>query len=433
MRIPRPWTAVAAVLCLFALGCAKNPVTGHTELSLLSEQDEINIGNQARAQVLEEYDSVLPDQRLDSYVSRVGLKLAAVGHRPNLPYSYEVVNSSQVNAFALPGGKVFVTRGLIVRLSNEAQLAGVLGHETGHVTAKHAVRSLSTAIALQIPLLVGASYAEAHGRGEYLVALGAVSAGLLQLRFSRRHESEADKLGIEYSAKAGYNPEGMVQLLEILKESEPGDPTKFQNLFSTHPLTAQRIEDAKELVAREFPNLDSMNLAWNPEPFADAIAHLRSEQKAYDDFDVAEAARNGGQYPDALRLYSSAIAQAPDEALFYVGRGLAYRSLGQLDAARQDLHRGAKMSPNLFAAQYGLGLAEMEAGNPDIAQDALANATKLSPANPYPYVYLGQVAEQRGQTSDASSYYQVASQLAQASANQEVYGAALQGLGRVGS
>jgi predicted Zn-dependent protease len=433
MRALRPWTLVTAtVLGLFSLGCAKNPVTGRMELSLINEQEEIALGQQSRPEVLQEFDGSVPEPRLQAYVTEVGQKLAAVGERPNLPYSYEVLNSSDVNAFALPGGKVFVTRGLITRLSNEAQLAGVLGHETGHVTAKHAVRSLSSALALQIPLLVGATYAELHGRGQYLVAVGALSAGLLQLRFSRHHESEADRLGIQYSARAGYNPEGMVQLLEILKESQVREPSKFENLFNTHPLTGERIETAKTIVAHDFPNLDSLNLAWNPERFADALAQLRSEQRAYDEFDLAEAARNEGRTADALQLYGDAIAQAPNEPLFYIGRGLAYRSGGQLDAARADLHKGASMSSDLWIGQYALGLAEFEAGNADVAAEALTSATRLVPADPSPYLYLGQIAEGRGDGTSASDYYSIAGELAKASSKDDVYGAAMQGLGRVG-
>lgn len=425
--------AAIAVLAGSLAGCAKNPVTGHTELSLISESDEIAIGVQSRPEILQEFDNLVADPRLQSYVSEVGHKLAAVGHRPNLPYSFEVLNSTEVNAFALPGGKVFITRGLLVRLSNEAQLSAVLGHEIGHVTAKHAVRSLSSAVLLQVPLMVGAAYAQSEGHGEYLVALGAVSASLLTMKFSRNHESESDRLGIDYSEKAGYNPEGMVQLLTVLKESQQVEPSKFENLFSTHPLTAKRIEEAQQIIARRFPQLDTMQLAWNPERFEDATVQVRGAQDAYNTFDMAETARNEGRYPDALQLYGTAIAKKPDEALFYVGRGLTYRSMRQFDAARTDMQTGIGLSSDLFAAHYALGLTELDAGNPSAAASAFNTSSQLDQTDPYPYFFLGQIAESSGDSANAQTYYTFAEGLARATQNEEVYGAAKQGLSRLGS
>jgi beta-barrel assembly-enhancing protease len=423
----------AAVLALAAAAlqaCATNPVTGRSELSLVSEQEEIAIGVQSRPEVLAQYDSLYRDARLQAYVTEVGMAVARVGHRPGLPYSFEVLSSSEINAFALPGGKIFITRGLLVRLSNEAQLAGVLGHEVGHVTAKHAVRGFSNAILLQIPLLVGASYAQMKGKGEYLVALGAVGAGLMQLRFSRRHESESDRLGIEYSAKAGYNPEGMVQLLEVLSEAQPSEPSKFEGWFLSHPLTSSRIDEARGLIVRGYPQLETMNLAWHPERFADAMSTLRYEQPGYDSFDLAERARAEGRYTDAIQLYGRAIAHVPAEGLFHAGRGLAYAELGSTANARTDLHKAVQLSPGLYAAHLGLGLAELQAGNAAAAAHALSSSAELLPTAPQPYFFLGQLAERQGNGSAAADYYRLAGELSQG--DSDVRSAALAGLGRVG-
>ena len=213
-----------AVLGLLAYSCAVNPVTGRSELALVSfsEEEEVALGARAYTPAVQQQGGFYRDQALEDYVQGVGTRIARVSHRSNLNYRYRVLNSSVPNAFALPGGYIVINRGLLVHLSSEAELAAVLGHETGHVTARHSLAGYQRAMAANL-LLAGVSVAAGGKTG--VMQLSGVTASLVENGFSRDQEREADWLGIDYMVKAGYNPEGAVRLQEYFyKQLEGGNP-----------------------------------------------------------------------------------------------------------------------------------------------------------------------------------------------------------------
>lgn len=235
---------IAAILT----GCATNPVTGKQDFVLMSEQQEIETGRRFHQEILKQYN-VYENDNLQEYVSNIVEELSKKSHRDNLIFHVTVLDSPQVNAFALPGGYVYVTRGIMAYMNSEAELAGVLGHEIGHVTARHGVRQQSASQIAQI-----LSTAAVIATGSRAVADASNIAGTALIRgYGREHELEADRLGAEYIAKAGYDPEEMINVVGILKSQEEFDkqlaaeegrePRAYHGLFSTHPANDRRLQE----------------------------------------------------------------------------------------------------------------------------------------------------------------------------------------------
>jgi len=231
---------LAAVLLGLLCGCAINPVTGHSELMLLSEQDELRLGRQTEQAIVEEYGAY-DNPALQSYVQGVARPLASVSHRPALPWQFRVMDSPAVNAFAAPGGYVFVTRGLLAAVNDEAELAGVLAHEIGHVTARHSARNYSQSLLANIGLQLGTALAGSYG--DVLGPLLEAGTGLLFLKYSRDDERQADALGVEYASRAGYDTNRMADFFTTLQRQETLQGAGQGGLpewFSTHPSPADR-------------------------------------------------------------------------------------------------------------------------------------------------------------------------------------------------
>ena len=233
-------------------GCAVNPVTGKKELSIISEQEEIELGREAAPEVEKQFGGLYPDSGLQAYVNQVGLRVAQTSHRPHLPYEYGVLNTEVINALALPGGKIYITRGLLKRLDNEAELAAVLGHETGHVTAKHSVHHLQRQLGISL-ILTAIDYTLSKDNPTRLRALAQVSASLVNLSYSRDDEYQADELGVEYAYRAGYDPWAMLGVLQTLHEAQEREPSEFEEFMHTHPLTSKRIEEVEERLEDDYP------------------------------------------------------------------------------------------------------------------------------------------------------------------------------------
>ncbi len=235
--ITKKKVSLAIILLLAMASCAVNPVTQKKEVMLFSDQDEIEMGRSGHDAVLIQFGDY-DDQSLQSYIDQVGQRIALVSHRSNIPHHYMVVDSPVLNAFALPGGYIYITRGLLAYLNNEAQLAGVLGHETGHVAARHGVKRYQKAIGAQFILFGVAVATESQG-----LALGTnlLLSAILQ-GYSRKDEHQADQLGTQYMYRAGYNPQEIAEFFRILEGMEKRTPNLIEQLFASHPPTPHRIE-----------------------------------------------------------------------------------------------------------------------------------------------------------------------------------------------
>ena len=237
------WAGVVTgflMLCLlyFVTGCAVNPVTGEHQLMLLSEEDEIKLGRESDSQVVREY-GVYKDARLTAYLDGMGKKLAKLSHRPGLPYEFKILDTPVVNAFAVPGGYVYFTRGILANLNSEAELAGVMGHELGHITARHSAQQYSRAQLAQLTLGSAMMFS---GTLQVLAPLAQMGVGMLFLSYSRDNEREADDLGVAYSSRAGYDATHMGLFFETLERMNPtSDKSGLPEWFSTHPNPEDRI------------------------------------------------------------------------------------------------------------------------------------------------------------------------------------------------
>lgn len=231
-------------LAILFMHCATTGPGGKKSLILVSTQQEISIGKELVKQV-EKQGKVVEDSVVNSYVSEIGNRIAKISDRPDLDYAFKVLADSQINAFACPGGFVYVYSGLLKKMDNEAQLAGVLAHEISHVVARHSVQRLQEVLGLQMLISVALGK-ESHQATEKMANTG---LGLILQGYGRQNEFEADKFGTYYMAQAGYNPSGMLELLTKLSQQENGKPSGFEGLFASHPQTEDRIKKVKEQVS----------------------------------------------------------------------------------------------------------------------------------------------------------------------------------------
>lgn len=224
------------------LYCAVNPVTKKREFMLLSEADEYNLGKQTDQSVIETYGIYNEPELLNS-VSSIGKTMGSLSHRPHLDYNFKILDTPVINAFAVPGGFVYMTRGILAYLNNEAELAGVIGHEIGHITARHSAKQYSKAQLAQLGLGLGAALSETFRNYAGIADFG---VGMLFLKYSRDNERQADALGVEYSTKAGYDSNHMANFFDTLERLHPGsDQSGLPAWFSTHPNPPDRVNAVK--------------------------------------------------------------------------------------------------------------------------------------------------------------------------------------------
>ena len=237
---------VIGAATLAAGGCAVNPVTGERQLALISEDQEIALGRDSAQQISQTLAPVADDE-LQQYVAGLGQSLAAMSERPELPWSFQVVDDATPNAFALPGGFIFVTRGLLALMDSEAELAGVLGHEIGHVTARHSVVQLSRQQLAQLGLGLGIVLSPELARFGDLASAG---LNLLFLSYGRNDERQADELGFGYMLDLGYDVEQMAEVFQALQRSgELAGASPLPSWLASHPSEPERIDAARERVA----------------------------------------------------------------------------------------------------------------------------------------------------------------------------------------
>jgi predicted Zn-dependent protease len=249
------------IFCLSS--CAINPVTGKQELMLLSESEEINLGRETDVEIIKQY-GLYEDVRLTAYLNEIGQRLARVSHRSQLTYHFKIIDASVVNAFAVPGGYVYFSRGILAALNNEAELASVIGHEIGHIAARHSAQQYSKAQLAQIGLGVGSILIDSS----ILTSLAQLGVGMLFLRFSRDNERQADDLGVEYASKAGYDAMQMANFFETLERMNPGsDRSGLPGWFSTHPNPEDRIQAVRARAKEWQAKLGSRDLRVNRDDY----------------------------------------------------------------------------------------------------------------------------------------------------------------------
>jgi len=243
-------TAIFLALCA---GCAVNPLTGEQEFMLMTESQDLEIGKKYAPQIEKEMGGKIPDNALQNYINSVGQKVAMVSHRRTWEYHFAALDDEMVNAFALPGGYIFITKGMLKQLSTEAQLASVLGHEVAHIVARDTAALMSREIGIDI--LLAAVTTESTSSTARTAA--DLTRQIIGLRFSRGDEKDADYAGLDYMVRAGYNPNGMVETMQMLQNQQK---TRTIEFFSTHPSPANRVVYLKDRIASRYRNLEGLKI-----------------------------------------------------------------------------------------------------------------------------------------------------------------------------
>ncbi len=341
------------------------------------------------------------DPALTDYVQSVGQKLAAVSD-VQLPYEFVVLNNSVPNAWALPGGKIAINRGLLTELKSEAELAAVLGHEVVHAAARHSAKQMSRGMLTQ-GLVVATTVATNDSSYRDLAAMGAGLAGQLALSsYGRSAELESDKYGMRYMSAAGYDPQGAVTLQEtFVRLSEGRDQDWLSGLFASHPPSQERVNEntrrAKNLPAGGRLGVESFNAA---------MKKTRAAKPAYEIYDNGREALGEKKNDEALAFANEALTLFPEEAHFHALRGDVRLMNKQFDMAVTNYNRAINRRDSFFYYHLQRGLARNELGQTDGAVSDLERSLEMLPTAPAHFT-LGEIKEARGQTSEAVEHYKV--------------------------
>ena len=400
-------TLLAAAGAALALSCSTNPVTGKAQLDLLGEAQELALGAQLYPAYIQDSLGPIDDEALQALVANTGEAVARVSHRPGLPYAFVAVNEPAVNAFALPGGKICITRGLLARLESEDGLAAVLGHEVGHVAARHVVAAYNRQ-ALATALILGgaAVMASQDVRGRELINVGAVVGAQLALaHYSREQERQSDRLGLAYSVAAGYSPHGLVETHRVLMELQKAPPGQIERLFASHPMSSARLA-AAEAEIQQLP-ADYRGRERRVEPYQRATQKLREVRPAWDLAHEGRVLAAKGSKREAAEFLGRAAQQAPGEGVIRTLYAVALNQDNRPREARAEAMEGAQRAPQVF-------LTRLVAGSLLVSEDArasldhLGEAERILPGVAHVSLLRGQALERLGQRDAAVTAYREA-------------------------
>ena len=431
MRVPcnrrlwsrREFIATGALTAAGVLaGCAANPVTGQQQLMLMSREQEIELDRQHSPQQFSADYGTSQDKALNAYVDQVGRKLAKKTHRPDMPYSFRVVNATYVNAYAFPGGSIAATRGIMLKLDNEAELASLLGHELGHVNARHTAQQMTKGTITQVVVGGLAAYAGAKREiyGTLASSLGMVGAGALLASYSRDNEREADHLGMTYMAEGGYNPEGFVGLMKMLNAMSRHGASAFELMFATHPMSQERYDTAVAEAAR-YPRAKKKTLY--KERYMDRTAALRAMAGAIENMQKAEIAMARQNISEAETHLEKALKEAPDDYAALVMMSKVQLALKNPKAAKRYAQKAKAVDPKEAQGHYLSGFANLQEKDWDGAHADFVSYETLLPGNPNTVFYQGLSQEKRGREKDAArDYYRYLQMTRQGDQAQYAYG-----------
>ncbi|MGS2718412.1 M48 family metalloprotease [Eionea flava] len=396
-------TVFVTITLTLVTGCETNPVTGKRQLSLVSTSQELAIGEQQYEPSQQSQGGTYTiDPKLNTYVNGIGQKLASFSGQPNLPYEFVVLNNDVPNAWALPGGKIAINRGLLILLEDEAQLAAVLGHEVVHAAARHGASQMSQGMLLQLGTqIVG----QASGNSAYTQIAG-LGASAVQARYGRDHELEADHYGINYMVKAAYDPQAAVELQQTFLTLSQGSGAKsnwVDGLFASHPPSAERVEK-NQILASRLPKGKR-----NKSAYKKAIQQISKDKKAYEKHAEAITKAKEKSWKEALALTQEAIKRQPKEARFHITKGRILSEMDKSKEAIKSLNKAASLEPNYFAGYFYRGLVNKELKNNSAAEKDLIKSNSLLETGIANY-YLGEIALSKNQKKSAINYYQRAAQ-----------------------
>lgn len=372
---------------------------------LVSEDYEIAIDKKHSPHQFSADYGPVQDKALNTYLNQTGKRLASSTHRPHMPYSFRAVNATYINAYTFPGGSVAVTRGILLNLSDEAELAGLLGHELGHVNARHTAEQMSKNM-LTTALVGGlAAYAGTKSAiyGEVASKLGMLGVGALLASYSRDNEREADALGMEYSVRGKYSPTGLVDLMDMLRSMARQKPSAIELMFATHPMSEERYRTAVQSSTSRYQSAQSLPV--HRERYMDHTAGLRALKAPIEEMHNGEMDMGKGKYKDAEAHFKKALQGAPGD---YAGLLLMAKcQLVQKNHAEAVRYAEAAQTtyPGEAQAYHVIGVARIGTKDYDAAYDAFSTYERILPGNPNTIFFQGLSLEGMKQMKKAAAHY----------------------------
>jgi predicted Zn-dependent protease len=389
----------------FVAGCAVNPVTGKSQLMLVSEDQEIALDKtNSPHQFSSDYGPV-QDSDLNQYISDIGKMIAGHTHRPQTPYSFRAVNATYVNAYAFPGGSIACTRGILLELENEAELAALLGHELGHVNARHTAQQMSKGMLSSLAVAGVGFYVDKRGGGLGNLAtnLGDLAAGALLAKYSRDNEREADSLGMEYMVRSGYSPEGMVGLMDMLRSMSKHKPNAIEMMFATHPMSDERYQTVVSAAANNYRTAKDSPL--RRERYMDHTSRLRTKKGAIEEMQHGEKAMGQKKFSDAEAHFQKALKLAPDDYAGLMMMSQCLLAQHKFTAAERYAEKAQEVYPEEARAYQISGISQLLQKDFGGAYEEFSLYERHLPGNPSTIFFKGYSLEGMDKKEAAASEY----------------------------
>lgn len=384
-------------------GCAQSPVTGQTIVVGMSEAQERQMDAQVAPHQFSQDLGAVQDDATNRYVSEVGRRLQALSHRPDMPYSYRVLNANHVNAYTFPGGAMGVTRGILTDLNNEAELAALLGHEIAHVNARHAAQRQGQTLLAQAAV-IGLNVATQDSQWGQLMGLGSqIGASALLSSYSRGHEREADALGQEYLVRAGYPAQGMTALHQLLVAQEKQSPGLLATMFSSHPMSSERRATAEHLASTRYAA--SSKAPAQRERFMDQTASLRRIKPAIEACQQGETDMAAQRYPQAQAAFTRAIQHHKRDYAGHFRMAQCLQAQNKPREALQYAEQAQALYPQEAQAHKLGGVLALSLRNPGAAFESLDRFDRQLPGDPGVLFLKAVSLEGMGQRPAAAEHY----------------------------
>ena len=386
-------------------GCAVNPVTGERQLMMVSRDQEIQIDRQHSPHQFSADYGISSDKGLNAYIDGVGKRLLPAVHRRDMPYSFRCVNAVYINAYAFPGGSIALTRGILLKLENEAELASLLGHEMGHVNARHTAEQISksTISSLLVGGVTAALSAGDSGLEGLARQLGMVGQEMLLAHYSRDNERQADALGNEYMIRGGYSTQGFVGLMEMLDSMHKKKSSAASVLFSTHPMGSERYRSAKERAAGMYKTSKSLPL--NRDRYMDATAGIRAKKTSIEKLQEAEAFMRKQAYDKAETYYRQALKGLESDYAANLMTAKCLLVQKKYSAAADFCDNSVRIDPEEAQARYVSGLANLNMEKYPEAFGQFNKYDALLGGNPQVTFFKGYCLERMGREEQAAQQY----------------------------
>ncbi len=403
MRLKFLYISIFSIL-LFSCTQTYDALSGKKVYTLISPKQEIELGQMYIPLAINSNEGQYPDVEVRKYIEKVGKKIARVTPR-KLPYKFFIVNSGEVNAFALPGGGIFINRGLILVLNNESELAGVLGHELGHVNARHHVKFLEKQYGINLLLTIISVFVSGKDYGDLVVNLGKVGAQLLTLKYSREQESQADELGVRFAYEAGYDPRGLLETFEIFKKLGNAHAPEW---LLTHPLPEHRYQHVLKIIKKY--DLNKPLIKDTPE-FHKIKNKILKTKKSYDLLKKAEKEIQNKNPYGALAIVNKSIKLYPENNAALTIRSVILADLEKYRKSLIDAQKAIKIDNLYFLPKLVAGFDLLKLKKYRKSIKFLEESKRLIPSFPDTYYFLGLDYENIGNYDKAIQNYRTALKL----------------------